>query len=382
MHTPRYPAGEQVPVRRIDLSLPPRERYKALAKEYRPKITTITPLFNELLTDMGIADQRYHVYVNTLARYLLRRLYSKEETEELRGISEVTGVDMYLLVALNVVLDLLMGCSSGVVRSNDGTCWHLRTLDWGMDPLRTMVVQLDFVRSEDDPNLVVASSVTYVGFVGVLTGVRQNLSMSLNFRAVHNGTGRMNQLRFYAHHLLVLLGLRPSISSILRQYLMDHRVASLELLKWEMSAKHTTAAYLTFSDGRQGLVLEKDFATAQAREDIDGFLIATNHDIATHNVAKQPTPGAEHAARNAHLEAMQELIEDSEDRAKCVSDKWKRHQQSSARKRQAPGINPSEAVKWVTDWPTTNETTHFAVVMNAATGLVEWARAYHEAVQQ
>jgi hypothetical protein len=50
---------------------------------------------------------------------------------------------------------------------------HFRTLDWGMDPLRGVLVQLEFVRSGSrDPEEVLARTVTYAGFVGVLTGVR------------------------------------------------------------------------------------------------------------------------------------------------------------------------------------------------------------------
>lgn len=49
---------------------------------------------------------------------------------------------MYLLVAFNLLLDTMMGCSSGGVRVGNadgqgGTrMLHYRTLDWSMDPLR------------------------------------------------------------------------------------------------------------------------------------------------------------------------------------------------------------------------------------------------------
>lgn len=372
----RSAAGRSIPVHRIDLSLPPRERYKALAQKYKDDVATITPLFNELLGDLGVPVARQGE-VNTLARWLMRGLHSREETEELKGISDVTGVAMYLLVALNVVLDLLMGCTSSIVRSNEGTCWHLRTLDWGMDALRKVVVQLDFIRSKDSDR-VLASSITYVGFVGVLTGVRQNLSMSLNFRAVHQASN----LRFYAHHLAVLLGFRPSISSILRSYLLNKGTASLQKIEHDLSTRHTTAAYLTFSDGEHGLSLEKDFASAEARHDEEGFLVATNHDVVTRAPDKTPTPGAQAAARIAHMEAMEELIEDSTERADCISGKWRRHCRSQNKGGGRKGISDRQVAAWVSDWPTTNETTHYAVVLNPAEGEVEWARVYHEPMQQ
>lgn len=58
---------------------------------------------------------------------------------------------MYLLVAFNVLLDLWMSCTSGGARVSDSagleTMLHFRTLDWSMDPLRKVVVHLDFVEN-------------------------------------------------------------------------------------------------------------------------------------------------------------------------------------------------------------------------------------------
>lgn len=403
MASSNRPPPDNIPVYRIDLSLPPRERYKALAIEYKPQIASITPLFNQLLADLGIPEGR-HGTINTLARLVLRGLYSPIETAEIRGISEVTGVDMYLLVALNVVLDLLMGCTSSTVRSDLGGVWHLRTLDWGMDPLRDIIVRLDFVRSRNDPakyaqttdgsqdDEVIASSITYVGFVGVLTGVRRpGLSMSLNFRAMHNASTRLDNFRFYAHHLAVLLGYRQSISSILRELLFDDHPKptsrtpppNLEFIEKGLSSRHTTAAYLVFCDGNRSVAMEKDFSTSNSRWDKDGFLVATNHDFENANAAKDATPVGNHAAQLARREAMADLLDDSAERAECISAKWKkkaRRRLRSSTRGDALGLD--EAVEWVSDWPTTNETTHFATVMDAGSGTIQWAHAYHEPVRE
>lgn len=382
-----------VPVYRIDLSLPPKDRYKALATAYKSQIATITPLFNQLLADLGIPAKR-HGTINSLARMLLRGVYSPIETAELRGISEVTGVDMYLLVALNVVLDLLMGCTSSTVRSTSGKTWQLRTLDWAMDPLRHVIVQLDFVRSGNsasgNANMtitsheVIGSSITYVGFVGVLTGVRSGLSMSLNFRAVHNASTRWSHFRFYAHHLAVLLGYRQSISSCLRDLLYEDKPKStektepmgLEAIAKDLSSQHTTAAYLLFSDGHQSMALEKDFSDAHTRWSEDGFLVATNHDFERPDEDKKVTPAASHAAQQARQQAMADLLEDSTERAECVSQKWRKKQRRNASRNR--GVSQDEAIMWVSDYPTTNECTHFATVMDPSEGVIRWAHAYVE----
>lgn len=50
---------------------------------------------------------------------------------------------------------------------------HFRTLDWGMERLRDLLVVLEFVNSSSEtPDRVLARSITYAGFVGTLTAVR------------------------------------------------------------------------------------------------------------------------------------------------------------------------------------------------------------------
>ena len=158
------------PTYTIDLSLPPRQRYVELARDFKPRLRELTSLFDEVVELAGIENVQR---VRTLARWVLRSVYSKEQTEELRGISETIEVEMYLLVALNTLLDLLMGCTSGCARTQEGSIskmLHFRTLDWEMEELRHIVVNLEFIQS---PSLkVIARSVTYVGFIGILTGVR------------------------------------------------------------------------------------------------------------------------------------------------------------------------------------------------------------------
>lgn len=107
------------------------------------------------------------------------------------------------VVAYNTFLDLFSGCASGGVRTrvptslssrfgddenaessrkaawrkaaksskvelNEATMVHFRNLDWGMPVLRDLLIRVEYTRE----GRVVARAVTYVGYVGVLTGVR------------------------------------------------------------------------------------------------------------------------------------------------------------------------------------------------------------------
>ena len=136
-----------VPRYTIDQSLPPMERYKHVAEDFKSYAQEMPSLFDEVVQECtpNISVSK----VKKLARLALGKVQNKEENEELRGIAEVIGIDMWLLVAHNVLLDMFMGCTSGGVRVNHtgvrSRMLHFRTLDWGMDLLRKIIVHLDFI---------------------------------------------------------------------------------------------------------------------------------------------------------------------------------------------------------------------------------------------
>lgn len=350
------------PVHRINLSLPPAERYVELARLYRDPMRSLRGTFDELVT--SLSPKIPLGLVHRLARTFLRRLSTSEETEELRGISRATNIDLYLLICFNTVLDLLMGCTSGGVRTKHGSenrMLHFRTLDWGMEKLRPLIVQLEFI-CDDHPEKVLATTVGYVGFVGVLTGVRKDLSMSLNFRPVHDTT---KNFHFYLNHLLVLLGRRPSISSLLRQCLIPSspnskrlgwggKLPTLYNIMDDIPSQPTTAAYLIFSDGQRTMTMEKDVRTAVTRFD-PYFIIVTNNDqdsatIPSQDAAENMESGQSRLALVSEEPlSMGELIEDSKERRACMQKKWdhkmKQNKQDRVRRDQTRELLVDESPK-------------------------------------
>ena len=269
---------------------------------------------------------------------------------------------------------------------------HFRTLDWGMDFLRSIVVQLDFIRSKSDtPQQILASSITYVGFVGVLTGVRQDLSISLNFRGVHNAVTRYEQFRFYVHHVLVLLGVKQSISSLLRSYLVGRRSSrtpTLALLASEVPSKHSTAAYLMFSDGKSAVTMEKDYNTAVTRRS-ECFIVTTNHDLTF-----SPNAGMHEDSTRTEVTSFADVLSESHSWRSSITKKWDAKVRREERRKRKSGsrrkvreedtmavelsvsLTTKEIIQWVSAWPTTNESTHFAAVLDPSTGKVLWVERY------
>ena len=178
-------SSSSIPSYTIDLAQPPRQRYARLARDYAERMRSLQYLFDEILHALFPAIL-LRKSVRFMARMTLHRLHDDEETQEIKGISRATGVPLYLMVVFNTVLDYLLGCTSGAVRvrptpaeggggkvAGPVRMMHFRTLDWGMDKLRDLLVVLEYVDSSSpDPRRVIARSITYAGFVGTLTAVR------------------------------------------------------------------------------------------------------------------------------------------------------------------------------------------------------------------
>lgn len=407
----------------IDLSLPPEQRYLAVCSAFQDEISELVPLFDEVVG--GMLHFIPLKWLHRFCRLFLRGVCDKEEQAELMGISQATGVSMYLLVCFNVLLDLFMGCSSGgaAVRAGKGSKMvHLRTLDWGMPSLRRVVVQLDFVLERDGP--VFASSITYAGYVGVLTGVREGLSMSLNFRPNRIDNGVFWSDAKYVWHLLsVLLGWRRSISSTLRGFLLprswrgwmpfgkttqgskdkllDYAAIVREMGGDEANGKRprtSTACYFCVCNGKETTVIEKDRISAKARSG-DEFIVVTNTDDSPPSTPcpagtaedEKPTAGAaaeEITATNKSSE-LAEIIVEAKDRQECAFSNWRNLQSSNARELGLQHItgedrkrlaSVDDVVQMVQKYPTTNECTHFAAVMDPTEGSVLWCRRWKEPV--
>lgn len=264
---------------------------------------------------------------------------------------------------------------------------HFRTLDWEMDPLRKVVVQLAVCHQATWPcRCSLPRSLTYVGFVATLTGVRRDLSMSLNFRPYHNQDHSwQSNILFHFHRLAVVLGFRPSISSLLRHYFCSSgQSQSLAGIERNLPSTSTTAAYLTFSDGQKTVVLEKekDRITATIRSSTS-FVTITNHDVSTN---RPPPANLSLAIPGIKEGTIKNLFEDSEERSDCIAAKW-RKPSASRKPRTSTGsrgevcITKQTLIRWLGAWPTTNDQTHYAAIMDPLKGEFAYARLYKEPLE-
>lgn len=119
-------------------------------------------------------------------------------TEEMRSLSNITGLPLGEVVLYNVFYEFFTLCTSVVAQDTNGEIYHARNLDFGLflgwdsrnhtwamtEVLRPTVIKLDFQRSQK----TVFKAVTFAGYLGVLTGVKPGaFSMTINERFKLNG---------------------------------------------------------------------------------------------------------------------------------------------------------------------------------------------------
>lgn len=403
------------PVYTIDLSLPPRERYTRVAADYIETLRLLPPLFDEAIGLLNLPVKPCHV----IARLLFRRLYSFEQTQELKGISEVCKVPMYLLVAFNVFIDAIMGCTSGgaVVNepgSTETTMMHFRAFDWVHDSLRNAIAQFEFVDKAGGE--VIARTLGYVGQVGVLTGVRKGLSISLNCRPTHNSSlMSAERAEYYWNTLMVLLGRRRGIATVLREYLLPRPVEEpkrrLRLFKrrkqedeesWisttllpaygmddvvnVLPTVRTSVAYLIFSTAAETVTLEKDILNAKIFRS-STFIVTGNHDASAepglHAYATE-APATEARIKKLELFAArrQELLDDSFERERDLLERWQEWKEEQARERneEKRGMSFARLLELIRFVPLISPDTHFLCVMDPREGVFRWVERFPEGV--
>jgi hypothetical protein len=205
--------------------------------------------------------------------------------------------------------------------------------------------------------------------------------------------------------------MRQSVSSLLRSYLIPGadgkgsgaRPPSYEEIARKMSCRDesvlSTACYLCFSSGHETTVIEKDLKTARLSSNTK-FIVVTNADVRQDGDETNARPTRRSAETNAvagetvsPVTALDELIGDANERKACAEQNYRRllrrrsrlsrHGHDPSEDRQSTSRLPllQDIVELVETYPTTNECTHFAAVMDPLAGEVAWCRYWREPIE-
>jgi len=175
-------AAPPVPAKRhvVNLDLPPIQRWTSIVTTYKnqygPLIAwldkTIPPAVQKLIDPIF---ENFDQYIPA------------PFGDEIRGVAQVlqtVGIDMGKVVLLNLIYDLtapgfhisrendnglgVLACTSIVAQAQNGQILHARNLDYSIDGLKNITIQVDFQRN----GTTIFSGTHFAGYVGILSGMR------------------------------------------------------------------------------------------------------------------------------------------------------------------------------------------------------------------
>jgi beta subunit of N-acylethanolamine-hydrolyzing acid amidase len=353
-----------IPTYTLNLDLPPHERWKHIIPNYPTLHSMIMSIISQILD--SLVPEITKPLVRLIMAGTLTKLANDEFTEELKGISDISGCPLWALIAYNICYDFMAGCSSGGMKTigEDGKeeFFHYRNLDWPMEETRATTIQVIYTRGGKS----ILEAIHYVGMVGIATGVRyvlslnfgndrQGLSCSINFRARTNeSTSTMTRI----HQTFgTAFGHRSDITCIVREMLTSGST-NIDSIIAKLRVTESAPAYLILCSPEKVAILEKDYESARVATS-NRFLACANHD--------------------------NELEEWTEQEFEEWAEEFKDPLISSSRERRQCAIDGSHHVKNVQDlknllqtWPIVNTLTTFGVIMSPDRGTIDWGAWYKE----
>jgi hypothetical protein len=166
----------------VDLDSPADKRWNQIVNDYADHLPNVVSMTEDILGSGCGASLATTVFATAAKTGFV--YYA----DELRGIAKASGVPLGKVVLLQIAYEAFAACTSIVVDGPNGYPLHIRTMDWDMPELQPLTIQVEFVSK----GRVVYQATTWAGYVGVLTGIRNDgYSVSVNYRRTKEGSDNM-----------------------------------------------------------------------------------------------------------------------------------------------------------------------------------------------
>ncbi|XP_072318678.1 acid ceramidase [Eucyclogobius newberryi] len=175
----------------VDLDLPPHRRWTPLITDKKNDLVSMIQVIRDLATAFVPSGRLIELVDLTLP--LMVDTLPDPFKDEIKGIALDSGIPLGEIALFNIFYEVFTVCTSVVAEDAAGNLLHGRNLDFGLfmgwdtknkswivsEKLKPLVVNLDFRRN----NKTVFKSTNFVGYVGMLTGIRPHLfSLTMNER--------------------------------------------------------------------------------------------------------------------------------------------------------------------------------------------------------
>jgi len=158
----------------LNLDDSPSIRWNNIIDEYKDYFPLILAEIDTILDSLGTITK--NVVLGTVSTY--EKINMLMYREELKSISDRASISLSKLILMQLCYEMFSACTSTGFKFN-GKNVHYRTMDWDMPNLKHTTIEVEF--KKHGKTLFIAP--TFVGYVGVFTGVAENLySVALNYR--------------------------------------------------------------------------------------------------------------------------------------------------------------------------------------------------------
>jgi len=258
--------SRSVDVYTVDLDQPPSERWIPLAQQFQAQVSEVVKWVKTQIPRLALPV--LEIIGNNLEKHL-----PASYAAEIKSIADAIGHTPAELWLMNVYYDIKTSCTSIVAAHSNGTVFHGRNLDYGIPGLQNITADILFTKGGS----LLYRGTTYVGYVGLLTGVRPGaFSVSLNERDTKNGTVWNNAAEAF------LKG-GHSIGLFLRD-LLETQASFEDALPIAQSAHLDAPSYIIMGGGNgQGAIVTRERNSAVDTWRLDPqvgrwFVVQTNDD--------------------------------------------------------------------------------------------------------
>jgi hypothetical protein len=257
---------KKVPRYIIDLDDSPKDRWSGILKDYKDEMIKMKEFIDKLLKELQLEG-----YFASFALKMLEiaaKVGWVYESEELIALSEMSGIELGKLIAMQLLYEASATCTSIIIQGKEFPI-HIRTMDWELDLLKSLTIEIDF--RKNNKHLFLATS--WVGYIGILTAMKTGkFSVSIKYRNTEDGTMLHNlfQLLFYSWPTSFLLRETMTIAS------------TYEVVSILTNSSLIAPCYFTICGTKkgEGVVLSRDRKSSQNPNTIEkyGFVVQTNMD--------------------------------------------------------------------------------------------------------
>ena len=190
--------------------------------------------------------------------------------DELKSIAKILNVTVEKVILYQLVYEMFAACTSIGCKVN-GDMIHFRTMDWDMEFLKKLTIELEFKKS----GKTLFRSITWAGYIGVLTAmVPNNYSVSINYRASSGGVTVSKLIG----NLKRCLGLSWPIGHLIR--ILLEKESDLATFKYQVSHADLIApCYVTICDkaGKSMIIIRDNNRLVDTIES-PNYVVQTNKD--------------------------------------------------------------------------------------------------------